>query len=212
VALIEMGGGSTDVAVFHEGKIRHLAAITFGGANVTNDIVHGLGLTQADAERVKERHGCAYEPMVDRTESITLPSMAMQGDRMISRDLLAHIIHQRMDEIFDLVLRDIQGSGYLGRLASGVVLAGGASVLPGMTELAADIFGTAVRIGVPRENISGLADAVEAPRFATGVGLTQYGANRYAIGAGVPASRKSPLAPGMEKLAQRVKIWLQDFF
>jgi cell division protein FtsA len=214
VALIEMGAGSTDVAVFHEGKIRHLAAIPYGGNNVTNDIVHGLGLTQADAERVKERHGCAYEPMVDRSDTIALPSTAAQGDRQISRDLLAHIIHQRMDEIFDLVLRDIQGSGYLGKLAAGVVLTGGASALPGMGELASDLFGTAVRVAVPRENIIGLSDAVEAPRFATAVGLTQYGANRFAIGAGTPASKKAPMlnAPGMEKLAQKVKLWLQDFF
>ena len=214
VALIEMGAGSTDVAVFHEGKIRHLAAIMYGGNNVTNDIVHGLGLTQADAERVKERHGCAYEPMVDRADMITLPSTAAQGDRQISRDLLAHIIHQRMDEIFDLVLRDIQSSGYLSKLSSGIVLTGGASALPGMGELAADLFGTAVRVAVPHENIVGLSDAVEAPRFATAVGLTQYGANRFAIGAGTPASKKAPMlnAPGMEKLAQRVKLWLQDFF
>jgi cell division protein FtsA len=214
VALIEMGAGSTDVAVFHEGKIRHLAAIPFGGNNVTNDIVHGLGLTQADAERVKERHGCAYEPMVDRADMIALPSTAAQGDRQISRDLLAHIIHQRMDEIFDLVLRDIQGSGYLGKLSAGIVLTGGAASLPGMGELAADLFGTGVRVAIPQENIVGLSDAVEAPRFATAVGLTQYGANRFAIGSGTPASKKAPMmnAPGMEKLAQRVKVWLQDFF
>jgi cell division protein FtsA len=215
VGLIEMGAGSTDVAVFHEGKIRHLAAITYGGNNVTNDIVHGLGLTQADAERVKERHGCAYEPMVDRADMIALPSTAAQGDRQISRDLLAHIIHQRMDEIFDLVLRDIQSSGYLGKMSAGVVLTGGAATLPGMGELAADLFGTAVRVAVPRENIIGLNDAVEAPRFATAVGLTQYGANRFAIGAVAPsAAKKGPtlVAPGMDKLAQKVKVWLQDFF
>jgi cell division protein FtsA len=215
VALIEMGAGSTDVAVFHEGKIRHLAAITYGGNNVTNDIVHGLGLTQADAERVKERHGCAYEPMVDRSDMITLPSTAAQGDRQISRDLLAHIIHQRMDEIFDLVLRDIQSSGYLGRTAAGIVLTGGAAALPGMGELAADLFGAAVRVAVPRENILGLNDAVEAPRFATAVGLAQYAANRFAIGSGAPSAKKSsPMlnAPGMEKLVQKAKVWLQDFF
>lgn len=213
VALIEIGAGSTNVAVFHEGKIRHLSAIQFAGHNVTNDIVHGLGLTQTDAERLKERYGCAYEPMVDRSEMIALPSTMAQGDRQISRDLLAHIIHQRMDEIFDLAQREVESSGYQGRLAAGIVLTGGTSSLPGMTELAADVFGTGVRLGIPRENIVGLNDAVEAPRFATAVGLTMYGANRYAIGAGVPASRKLALnAPGMEKLAQRVKVWLQDFF
>ena len=213
VALIEMGAGTTDVAVFHEGKIRYLGTVTFGGSNVTNDIVHGLGLTQADAERVKERYGCAYEPMVDRSEMITLPSTMAQGERHISRDLLAHIIHQRMDEIFDLVLRDIQSSGYLNKLAAGVVLTGGAAALPGMSELAADVFGTGVRTGSPRENLSGLNDAVEAPRYATAVGLALYAANRYAIGGGAPASKKLQLnAPGMDKLAQRVKTWLQDFW
>ena len=213
VALIEIGAGSTDLAVFHEGKIRHLGAITYGGNNVTNDIVHGLGLTQADAERVKERYGCAYEPMVDRADMIALPSTMAQGDRQISRDLLAHIIHQRMDEILDLALREIQSSGYLSKLAGGIVLTGGAAAMPGMTELAADVFGTGVRLGIPRENIVGLNDAVEAPRFSTAVGLAQYAAHRYAIGAGAPASKKLQLnAPGMEKLAQKVKLWLQDFF
>ncbi|HSA57648.1 MAG TPA: cell division protein FtsA [Gemmatimonadaceae bacterium] len=213
VALIEIGAGSTDLAVFHEGKIRHLGAIAYGGNNVTSDIVHGLGLTQADAERLKERYGCAYEPMVDRADMIALPSTMAQGDRQISRDLLAHIIHQRMDEILDLALRDIESSGYLGKLTGGIVLTGGAATISGMTELAADVFGTGVRLGVPRENIVGLNDAVEAPRFATAVGLAQYAAHRYAIGAGAPASRKLQLnAPGMEKLAQKVKVWLQDFF
>jgi cell division protein FtsA len=213
VALIELGAGSTDVAVFHEGKIRYFGTVAYGGNSVTNDIVHGLGLAQADAERLKERYGCAYEPMVDRAETIVLPSLVSQGERQISRDLLAHIIHQRMDEIMDLVLRAIEGSGYLNKLAAGVVLTGGAAALPGMVELAADVFGTAVRIGVPRENISGLSDAVEAPRFATAVGLARYAAHRYAIGAGVSGARRMQVGgPGMEKLIQKVKLWIQDFF
>src|SRR5206468_9140699 len=102
-ALVEMGAGTTDVAIFHEGKIRHLATVSYGGNNVTNDIVHGLGVTQADAERLKENYGCAYEPMVDPSEVIQLPSSVSQGDRQIPRELLAHIIHQRMDEILHLV-------------------------------------------------------------------------------------------------------------
>ena len=133
VALIEMGAGTTDIAVFHEAKIRHLGTVPFGGNNVTNDIVHGLGVTQADAERLKERYGCAYEPMVDPSEVITLPSTVAQGDRQIPRELLAHIIHQRTDEIYDLVMRDIEAAGIAGKLASGVVLTGGAAALPGVT-------------------------------------------------------------------------------
>ena len=110
VCLVEMGAGTTDIAVFHEGKIRHLGTVPYGGDNVTSDIVHGLGVTQADAERLKETYGCAYEPMVDHSEVIKLPSTVAQGDRQIPRELLAHIIHQRTGEIFELVMRDV-GAG-----------------------------------------------------------------------------------------------------
>jgi len=213
VALIEMGAGTTDIAVFHESKIRHLGTVPFGGNNVTNDIVHGLGVTQGDAERLKERYGCAYEPMVDPSEVITLPSTVAQGDRQIPRELLAHIIHQRTDEIYDLVLRDIEGAGYAGKLSAGVVLTGGAAALPGVAELAADVFSTGVRVGVPSENLSGLVDAVEAPRFATAVGLALYASSRVALGATSPSGKKLQLnAPNVDRLAQRVKTWLQDFF
>jgi cell division protein FtsA len=213
VALIEMGAGTTDIAVFHEAKIRHLGTVPFGGNNVTNDIVHGLGVTQGDAERLKERYGCAYEPMVDPSEVISLPSTVAQGDRQIPRELLAHIIHQRTDEIFDLVMRDIEGAGYATKLSAGVVLSGGAAALPGMCELAAEVFGTGARVGIPAENLSGLVDAVEAPRFATAVGLALYAATRVALGATAPSGKKLQLnAPGVDKLAQRVKTWLQDFF
>ena len=183
VALVEMGAGTTDIAVFHEAKIRHLGTVNFGGNNVTNDIVHGLGVTQADAERLKERYGCAYEPMVDPSEVIQLPSTVAQGDRQIPRELLAHIIHQRMDEIFDLVQRDIAAAGYAGKLSAGIVLTGGAAAMQGAVELASDVFGTGVRVGVPSENIGGLTDSVEAPRFATVTGLAHYAAHRFALGA-----------------------------
>src|SRR5436305_4717323 len=183
VALVEMGAGTTDLAVFHEGKIRHLGTVNFGGNNVTSDIVHGLGVTQADAERLKERHGCAYEALVDPQEIIQLPSTVAQGDRQIPRELLAHIIHQRMDEIFDLVQRDVSSAGFAGKLSAGVVLTGGAAAMQGSAELASDVFGTGVRVGSPSEQLSGLSDAVEAPRFATVVGLAQYGGHRVALGA-----------------------------
>ena len=212
VALVEMGAGATDVAIFHEGKIRHLASIPFGGNNVTSDLVHGLGVTQADAERLKERWGCAYEPLVDPSEVIQLPSTAAQGDRQIPRELLAHIIHQRVDEIFTLVQREVERSSYVGQLAAGVVLTGGAAAIDGAAELASDVFGTGVRIGLPTE-VSGLADSVESPRFSTVVGLAQYGAHRLALGArGSSAKRVKVTSPGVDRFAQRVKTWLQDFF
>lgn len=211
VALVEMGAGTTNVAVFHEGKIRHLGTVPFGGKNVTRDIVHGLGVTQADAERLKERYGSAYEPLVDPSDVIQLPSTQAQGERHIPRELLAHIIHQRMDEVFDMVQQDITTAGFGGKLSAGVVLTGGAAAMQGAAELASDVFGTGVRIGVPAENLTGLLDSVESPRFATAVGLALYGANRVALG-GVASARRIPIGKGMEGIAAKVKFWLQDFF
>jgi cell division protein FtsA len=213
VVLVEMGASGTDVALFHEGKIRHLATIGYGGSHVSSDIVHGLSVTQADAERVKERYGCAYEPMVDPSEVVHLPSTASQGERQVKRDLLAHIIHQRIDEIFDLVQGEIEASGYSGRINGGVVLTGGGAAMQGMLELAADVFGTSARIGVPTENMAGLRDSVEASRFATAVGLAQYGAHRLALGGARAGKRSVGIgSPGVDKLARRIKLWLQDFF
>ena len=216
VALVEMGAGTTDIAVFQEGKIRHLGTVNYGGNHVTNDIVQGLGLTNADAERIKERYGCAYEPLIDSTEQLELPSTPAQGRRQIPRELLAHIIHQRMDEIFDLVQREIDAAGYASRLSAGVVLTGGAAMMQGAAELANDVFGTGVRVGSPAENLAGLSDAVDAPRFATVVGLAQYGALRLALG-GVTSGAKrggigSRTPASVDKIADRVKTWLQDFF
>ncbi|HJQ21280.1 MAG TPA: cell division protein FtsA [Gemmatimonadaceae bacterium] len=211
VALVEMGAGTTDLAIFHEGKIRHLGTIAFGGNNVTNDIVHGLGVTGADAERLKERYGCAYEPLVNPSDVIKLPSTVAQGDREIPRELLAHIIHQRVDEIFDLVQREIATAGYAGKLSAGVVLTGGAAAMQGSAELANDVFGAGVRVGIPVENLTGLNDSVEAPRFSTAVGLAQYGASRIALGAG-SSLRKTKVGSGMAGAVDRIKFWLQDFF
>lgn len=215
VCLVEMGAGTTDVAVFHEGKIRHLGTIGLGGINVTSDIVHGLGVTQADAETLKEKYGCVYEPIVDRAEVIGLPSTVAQGDRQIPRELLAHIMHQRTSEIFEMVSRDVEKAGYIKKLAAGVVVTGGAAAQPGTAELASDVFGTGARIGLPGEFLGGLADNVAKARFSTVVGLVQYGAHRVALGGATSKGRRLSMAgsaPSMDKIAQRVKTWLQDFF
>ncbi|MDQ3997601.1 MAG: cell division protein FtsA [Gemmatimonadota bacterium] len=213
VALVELGAATTDVAIFHEGKIRHLATIGFGGSHVTSDIVHGLGLTQADAERLKERYGCAYEPLVDPADVIRLPSTVAQGDRQIPRELLAHIIHQRMDEIFDLVQAQVQTAGYAGQLSAGMVVTGGAAAMQGVAELASDVFGTGVRVGNPAENLGGLTESVDAPRFATVVGLAQYAAHQVAARGEAASVRRRQLAgAGVGQLTQRIKYWLEDFF
>ena len=212
VALVEMGAGTTDIAVFHEGKIRHLGTVNYGGNNVTSDIVQGIGVTQADAERLKERYGCAYEPLVDPTDLIQLPSTVAQGERHVPREVLAHIIHQRMDEIFNLVLTEIQRAGFAQRLNGGVVITGGAAAMEGVAELAADVFGTGVRIGVPSQNIGGLSDSVDAPRFATVVGLALYGAHRAAAGFSPTSKHRAFAGAGVDKFTKRLKIWLEDFF
>ena len=216
VCLVEMGAGTTDVAVFHEGKIRHLGTVNYGGNNVTSDIVHGLGVTQADAERLKDTYGCAFEPMVDHSEMIKLPSTVAQGERHIPRELLAHIIHQRTGEIYELVMHEVEQAGYLKKLAAGVVVTGGAAAQPGTGELASHVFGTGARVGEPGESLGGLADSVQAPRYSTVVGLVQYGAHRLALGGAARNKGRrlsmSTAAPSMDKLAQRFKVWLQDFF
>jgi cell division protein FtsA len=215
VCLVEMGAGTTDVAVFHEGKIRHLGTVALGGLNVTSDIVHGLGVTQADAERLKEQYGCVYEPIIDRTEIIKLPSTVAQGDREIPRELLAHIMHQRTAEIYEMIAKEVQQAGYIKKLAAGVVVTGGAAAQLGTADLASDIFGTGARIGLPGEFLGGLADNVTQARFSTVVGLVQYGAHRVALGGATSKNRRVSMAtaaPTFDRFAQKAKTWLQDFF
>ena len=211
VILLELGAGTTDLAVFHEGKIRHLGTIPYGGNAVTSDLVQGLGITNHDAEQIKEAYGCAYEPMVDSEQVIAMPASASHGERHISRELMTHIIHQRMDEIFDKVQREVQTAGFAGRLNAGIVLTGGGASLEGVSELAADVFGLGVRVGVPGDSVGGLVEQIAEPRFATAVGLALYGAHRVALG-GVIARRPSLTGAGVDKLATRVKTWLQDWF
>ena len=211
VALVEVGGGSTGVAIFHEGKIRHVASLKYAGAHVTNDLVQGLGVTQADAERLKERHGIAYAPLVDASEMINLPSTPGQGARQASRELLSHIIHQRLDEIFMLVGREFERAGYGGgRLPAGVVLSGGTAHLPGLVELAREVFAVPVRAGAPELGISGLVDSVQAPRYAVPVGLVLYAARRLTQGTAAHAASSGD--GGVERVLGPLKRWLQDFF
>jgi cell division protein FtsA len=180
VALVEVGGSSTGVAIFHEGKIRHLASLKFAGGHVTSDLVQGLSVTQSDAERLKERHGAAYTPLVDAGEMVTLPSTAGQGARTASRELVAHIIHQRVDEIFQLVGREFERAGYAGgRLPAGVVLSGGTAHLPGMVELAREVFAAPVGLGIPSGTGTG------GQRQATLRGARRLGAMRRARAGGL---------------------------
>ena len=204
-AVVELGAGSTSVSIFHDGKLRHLGSLGFAGTHVTGDIVQGLGVTQSDAERLKERWGVAYVPLVDQEEVVELPSTPGQGARQVKRELLAHIIHQRLDEILGMVLTQIEEAGFSGRLPAGVILTGGGAHLAGIVELAREVFAMPVRKGVPEQGISGLTDNVLAPRYAVPVGLALYGAGKLMQGKVGGGAR-------VDKLFQPVKRWLQDFF
>jgi len=203
--LVELGGGSTNVAVFRDGKIRFLWSCPFASGRVTSDIVQGLQVTQADAERLKEMHGVAYEPLVDASEELQLAAMPGQGVRTVKREMLAHIIHQRVDEIFHLVSQQLEKVGFGNGLPAGVVLTGGGAQMAGVVELAREVFAMPARVGEPTRGISGLVDSVQAPRYAVPVGLALYGA-RLRVGGSANGDGK------VERLLAPVKQWLQDFF
>ena len=204
-ALVDLGGGSTGVAIFKDGKVQHIASLPYAGSHVTGDIVQGLSVTQADAERLKEKWGTAYTPLVDPDESIGLPSTPGQGVRQAKRELLAHIIHQRLDEILGLVQQEIEKTGFTGNLPAGVVVTGGGAHQPGIVELAREVFATPARVGMPKRGISGLVDSVQAPRYAVAAGLLLYAAGHFLESEGAKQS-------GVGKFFGPMKRWLQDFF
>jgi cell division protein FtsA len=208
-AIVEMGGGSTNVSIFHSGKIRHTASSMFAGGHVTNDLVHGLQVTQQDAERLKERFGAAYEPLVPDTDVFQLPGTAGQGPRTAHRQVVAHIMHMRLQEVLELALDEISRAGYRQRLPAGIILTGGGAQAPGIVELAREVFALPVRVGIPGEGLTGLVDSVETPRMAVPVGLLLYGAKQVTATGGFAAGRRSP---AVDKVLGPVKRWLQDFF
>ena len=209
-AIVELGGGSTNVAIFQGGKIRHTASLRFAGGHVTSDIVHGLQVTQQDAERLKERHGAAYEPLVPEGEVIQLPGTPGQGPRNAHRQMLAHIMRMRLQEVLELALDELTRSGFHQRLPAGVILTGGGAQVPGIVELAREVFAMPVRIGKPGEGLNGLTDSVESPKFAVLAGLAIYGTRQLAQGAAFGAGQRRSQA--VEKFVMPVRRWLQDFF
>ena len=212
VLLVELGAGTTDLAVFLEGKIRHIGTLPFGGNTVTSDLVQGLGVTQHDAEMLKEAYGCAYEPLIDPEQVIAMPASGNQGERHLSRELMTHIIHQRMDELFEKVQREVLHAGFGGKLNAGLVLTGGGAALLGVSELAADVFGLGVRIGVPGDRLDGLTESVDHPRFATVTGLALHAARTGAQGGAVLRRGRAGAGAGVGTLTTKVKTWLQEFF
>ncbi len=174
VALIDFGGGTTDLALLSEGAIKHTAVLGLGGNNLTYDISVGLRTPMNDAEKIKIRHGTCLVSMVKRDEMIEVPSVGGRKPRQLSRHILAEILEPRIEEIFTLIDQEIQRTRLKDLLASGVVITGGSAVLPGVCEMADQIFQLPTRVGLPR-NISGLVDVVDSPMYSTAVGLVLYG-------------------------------------
>ncbi len=175
VCLVDIGGGTTDIAIFSGGSIVHTAVIALGGNNLTNDIAVGLRTPVHEAERIKQKFGCSMASLVDKQDMIEVPSVGGREPRVMGRQILCEILEPRVEEIFQLVHREIERNGFAELLTSGVVITGGSTLLPGMTELAEEVMGVPVRRGTPR-GIGGLVDVVKSPIYATGVGLVVYGA------------------------------------
>jgi cell division protein FtsA len=175
VALVDFGGGTTDLAIFSNNCIKHTSVLALGGNNLTNDIAIGLRTPHQSAERIKKVHGCCLTSMINKEETIEVPSVGGRKPRILSRQILGEILEPRVEEIFSLVNREIIKSGFGDTLASGVVITGGASLLEGIPELAEQIFNLPSRRGYP-QGFGGIMDVVNSPMYATAVGLVLYGA------------------------------------
>ena len=173
VCLVDIGGGTTDVAIFTGGAIRHTAVIPIAGDQITNDIAMALRTPTKDAEDIKIKYGCALRQLADDSP-IEVPGVGERGARMLSRQTLAEVIEPRVEELYSLVQTELRRSGFEDLLSSGIVLTGGSSAMQGMVELGEEIFHMPVRLGLPRY-VGGLSDVVKTPRFSTGVGLLLYG-------------------------------------
>ncbi len=218
VVLVDIGGGTSDIAIFKDGAIVHTSVIAIGGNHVTNDIAVGLRTPQTEAERIKIAHGCALASMVKDNETIEVAGVGGRKARVVSRKLLAEIIEPRVEEIFSLIQREVMKSGYQELLSGGFVITGGATLLEGMPELAEFIFEMPVKRGVP-QNIGGLKDVVNSPKFATAVGLVKWGSRNMQRGQKNQKNQKSHKSRFnirekhiYDKVKGSMKSWLKDLF
>jgi cell division protein FtsA len=206
VAIIDIGGGTTDLIIFANGSIKHTAVVSLAGSHITSDISMGLRTPLEEAEKIKIRYGCCLASMVRKDETIEVPSVGGRKSRVLSRQTLAEIIEPRVEEILTLVQNEVARTGFGNLIASGIILTGGSTILEGMPELAEQIFNLPVRRGSPT-GIGGLVDMVNSPRYATGVGLVLYGSRnkeqaRFKVGEGNIFS----------KVTHRMKEWIGEFF
>jgi len=207
VALVDLGGGTTDVALYSRGSVVHTGTISMGGSHITNDIAVGLRCSIQDAEQIKVLSGCAMTSIIPTEEVIQVPLVGGKKSKEISRGLLTKIIEPRAEEILSLVSQEIANSGYKHLLSSGVVLTGGPSLMEGIPELAEFIFELPVRRGVPGQ-VAGLVDVVNSPLYSTAVGLLMYGLKENA---GSPLPRKEN-NDFYKKAVSQIKNWLGEVF
>ncbi|MDH5478450.1 MAG: cell division protein FtsA, partial [Nitrospinota bacterium] len=207
VALVDMGGGTCDIAVYINGAIRGTAVVPLGGAHITNDVAIGLRTPNHEAERIKRQCGCATAAMVSDDEMLEVPGVGGRECRMLSRRVLADIMEPRMTEIFHMVREELERSGFIQRkkIASGMVLTGGTALMQGSAELAEAIFDMPVRLGGPRD-IGGLVDMVSGPVYATPVGLVVYGHKQRKSGL---ARRRNGMG-AISKAFERMKDWAAE--
>jgi len=205
VCLVDIGGGTTDIAIFSDGAIRHTGVIPIAGDQVTNDIAHALRTPTANAEELKIKYACALAKLTGPEETIKVPSVGDRPPRDLSRQALAEVVEPRYEELFSLVQAELRRSGFEDLVAAGMVLTGGTSKMEGVIELAEEIFHLPVRVGSP-QNIRGLSEIVNNPIYSTGVGLVLYGEQQLLEGSS-PGRAGKNVGKG---LVGTVKSWFQD--
>ena len=206
VCLVDIGGGTTDIAVFSHGAIRHTAVIPIAGDQVTNDIAVSMRTPTQNAEEIKLRYACALSQLANPDETIEVPSVGDRPARRLARQTLAEVVEPRYEELFALIQEELRRSGFEEVIAAGIVLTGGSAKMEGAIELAEEVFHVPVRLGVP-VGIKGLADVTSNPIHSTGVGLLLYGRDHL-----LPGSGPRPLAGSARSVLTRMRNWFQGNF
>jgi len=205
VCIVDIGGGTTDIAVFTEGAIRHTAVIPIAGDQVTNDIAVALRTPTQYAEDIKVKYACALRQLTNLEDTIEVPGVGDRDPRRLSRQTLAEVVEPRYEELFTLIQSELRRSGFEDIIAAGIVLTGGSSKMEGLIELAEEVFHMPVRLGVP-QNVSGLADVVRNPIYATGVGLLHYGKQQHLYG-----NTEAVVGTNINNIWSRMKRWFNGF-
>jgi len=206
VCLVDIGGGTTDLAVFTDGAIKHTSVIPIAGDQITNDIAMALRTPTRDAEELKIAHGVALRQLASPSDMIEVPGVGERGPRELSRQTLAEVIEPRVEELYSLIQRELRSAGLEELLSSGIVITGGSALMKGMVELAEEVFHVPVRLGQP-QHIKGLSDVVRNPIYSTGAGLLLYARDNAFAG-----NRGKSIAGNARSMAERMKNWFQGNF